>query len=67
MLKQKVTLVMVSYDDFYKEIETGDDVQLSNLKNDVRKIAEKADIVMFQSQHSAVVMKNRFGGEGQVI
>lgn len=67
MLVQDIKLLMVSENDFYKEIETSDDIKLSNLKNPVYDKSQKADIVIFQSNHSTVVMRNRYGGIGQVV
>lgn len=67
MLYKKTKILMVSEDDFYKEIETSDDVEFGNLNNSVRKKAKTADIVMYKANDITIILKNRYGGIGAVV
>lgn len=67
MLYQKCKVLMVSERDFYKELETSEDIKLSNLKNDIEMKADAAEIVMYKGNDLTYVMKNKFGSVGAVI
>lgn len=69
LYKEDANMLMVSEDDFYKEIEELEDIKIDNLEgNDLLEKALNSDIVMFVGQGArTVIMKNRFGKEGSIV
>lgn len=66
MLQIKSEILMVAPNDFYTEIKSPDDVEFGKLDNNTREKAKDADIVMYKSKDITIILKNRFGGIGQV-
>lgn len=67
MIVKTSEVMLVSERDFYKEIETSDDVKYSNLKNDIKVEAENSDIIMYISNGNTIILKNRYGSDGVVV
>lgn len=67
MIVKTSEVMLVSERDFYKEIETSDDVEYSNLKNDIKVEAENSDIIMYISNGNTIIIKNRYGSDGVVV
>jgi len=67
MLEVKEKIMVVSSLDFYKEIESSDDIIISNLKNDIFNKASECAVVMFTENGMTHILKNRYGSTGSVV
>jgi len=60
-------ILLVSNDDFYKEIKSDEDIDLSNLNQDSVKKALHSDIVMYVGDEvKTIILKNIFGKDGKI-